>query len=298
MTDPDDDEREAALLACLDSAGVLGVVSLEKTSGGLAARAYLARRADGSAVFVKTIPGEPLPGAFAAEAEGLRALSELGGARTPEVLHVDEHVIALEALRPRPAEADFWERLAHVMVRLHSSTQSERFGWEHDGWLGRRRQANTWTEDGFEFFAEHRLLRWLDEVPVLEALGPDYVDALEHLCSRLPELLPAKPASLTHGDFWMQNVLATSGGEPALIDPAVSYTWAEVDLAHVWTTAPPPEAAVFFERYAELTGLDAGWRERMPILQLRQHLAVLAQYGDEWGTGEAVRSTLEPFVRR
>src|SRR5690606_152425 len=48
MTDSHDDELEAALRARLDAAGVLGVVSLEKTSGGLAAHAYLARIADGS----------------------------------------------------------------------------------------------------------------------------------------------------------------------------------------------------------------------------------------------------------
>ena len=122
--------------------------------------------------------------------------------------------------------------------------------------------------------------------------------ALERLCARLPELLPERPACLTHGDLWTQNVLATADGRPALIDSAVSYTWAEVDLAHVWTTAPPPEATGFFGRYAELTGLDAGWRERMPILQLRQHLAVIAQFEPDWGAADHVRATLAPFRPR
>ncbi|MFP3714223.1 phosphotransferase [Puerhibacterium sp. TATVAM-FAB25] len=63
--------------------------------------------------------------------------------------------------------------------------------------------------------------------------------ALERLAARLPELLPERPACLTHGDLGAQNVLAAPDGRPALIDPAVSYTWAEVDLAHLWTTAPP-----------------------------------------------------------
>ena len=282
----------------LRSAGIDDVVALEEATGGLAASAYLARRRDGTAVFVKSMSGAPLPGAFAAEAEGLRALSELGGATTPGVLHADDDVLVLEALQPRPADGGFWLRLAGTMARLHATTTHERFGWHRDNWLGRRRQVNTWDDDGFRFFAEHRLLRWLEEPTVAAALDGGYREALEHLCSRLPELLPAKPACLTHGDFWMQNILATGGGAPALIDPAVSYTWAEVDLAHVWTTAPPPEAQGFFERYAELTGLDDGWRERMPLIQLRQHLAVLAQFEDEWGTGDIVRETLEPFRRQ
>lgn len=36
----------------------------------------------------------------------------------------------------------------------------------------------------------------------------------------------------------------------------MSYMGAEVDLAHVWTTSPPPEAQRFFPVYAELTSLD------------------------------------------
>ncbi len=78
----------------------------------------------------------------------------------------------------------------------------------------------------------------------------------------------------------------------------MSYTWADVDLAHLWTTSPPDEARAFFPRYAELTGLDAGWRDRMPIIQLRQHLAVIAQFEPDWGAADAVRATLAPFRRR
>ena len=182
---------------------------------------------------------------------------------------------------------------------MHATTVHDRFGWQRDNWLGRRLQSNAWTDDGHEFFARHRLLRWVGEPKVEAALGTEDRVALERLCERLPDLLPAKPACLVHGDLWMQNVLATADGRPALIDPAVSYTWAEIDLAHLWTTAPPPESAIFFERYAELTGLDSGWRERMPIIQLRQHLAVIAQFDDDWGAAGIVRETLAPFrVRR
>ena len=115
---------------------------------------------------------------------------------------------------------------------------------------------------------------------------------------RLPDLLPERPACLTHGDLWAQNVLATADGEPALIDPAVSYMWAEVDLAHVWSTSPPPEARRMFEVYAELTSLDGDWEARMPVIQLRQHLAVLAQFDDDWGAADQIRAVLAPFRTR
>ncbi|MDM7854972.1 fructosamine kinase family protein [Cellulomonas alba] len=291
-------ETTTELLTRLHGAGLTDVTAVEPATGGLAATAGIATRPDGSRVFVKAFLDHELPDAFATEAEGLVALRELGGVATPEVLVASPDLLVLSVLEPRPATAALWERLAHELARLHTSTVHARFGWHRDNWLGRRRQVNTWEDDGFTFFARHRLLRWLGEPRVDAALAPDDRAALERLCGRLPELLPERPACLAHGDLWMANVMATPDERPALIDPAVSYTWAEVDLAHLWTTVPPPEAASFFDLYAELTGLDAGWRERMPILQLRQHLAVIAQFDDDWGAAGIVRETLAPFRTR
>ncbi|MEY9814479.1 fructosamine kinase family protein [Streptomyces albogriseolus] len=291
-------EATSMLLARLHAAGLTDVGAVRPATGGLAATAGLARRADGTALFVKAFGEPPADDAFAAEAEGLTVLREAGGVLTPDVVRAERDLLVLSVLRPRPDTEAFWEECAHAFARLHTTTRHDRFGWHRDNWLGRRCQVNTWTDDGFEFFARHRLLRWLEEPRVRQALDAADRQALERLCARLPELLPDRPACLTHGDLWTQNVMAAPDGRPALIDPAVSYTWAEVDLAHLWTTAPPPEARVFFERYAELTGLDAGWRERMPVLQLRQHLAVIAQFEPDWGAAAHVRATLAPFRKR
>ncbi|MET8529774.1 fructosamine kinase family protein [Micromonospora sp. NPDC005172] len=279
-------------------AGMRDVVAVEPAAGGLAALAGIATRRDAPPVFVKAFAEAPADDVFPAEADGLAALRDLGGVATPEVILADRDVLVLSLLRPRPRSEAFWERFAHVLAHLHTSTTHPRFGWHRDNWLGRRRQVNTWHDDGFAFFAQHRLLRWLGEPRVDATLDREDRAALERLCSRLPELLPARPACLTHGDLWTQNVLSTADGQPALIDPAVSYLWAEVDLAHVWTTSPPPEAQRFFDVYAELTSLDSDWRARMPIIQLRQHLAVLAQFDDDWGAGDQIRTTLAPFRSR
>ncbi|WIM99825.1 fructosamine kinase family protein [Actinoplanes oblitus] len=283
------------LLERVRRAGLHDVVSVAPAAGGLAALAGIATRRDAPPVFVKAFADAPAEDVFAAEAEGLAALRELGDVTTPDVLLATPDLLVLSMLEPRPGDEAFWERFAHVLAHLHRSTVHHRFGWHRDNWLGRRRQINTWADDGFAFFAERRLLRWLGEPRVDAALDAGDRAALERLCDRLPELLPERPPCLTHGDLWTQNVLSTPDGRPALIDPAVSYLWAEVDLAHVWTTAPPPEARRFFAVYAELTSLDDGWPVRMPILQLRQHLAVLAQFDDDWGAAGLIRDTLAPF---
>ena len=282
----------------LHDAGLTDVTRVEELHGGVVHAAGLAHSTSAPPVFAKTAVQSRQDDMFAAEADGLQSLRELGGIRTPDVHLVTPDLLVLEAMAPRTDTPDFWERLAHDVAHLHTSTAGPGFGWHRTTWLGLEPLDNTWEDDGFEFFARRRLLRWLPEPRVRGAFDEADRDALEHLCARLPELLPDRPACLTHGDLWSSNVVATTDGDPVLVDPAVSRTWAEVDVAMLWCEPRPPESDRFFDVYAEVTGLDAGWRERMPLLYLRQNLAVVAQFEPDWGHAEMARAILAPFRRR
>jgi fructosamine-3-kinase len=276
----------------------LAVDSVTHAAGGVVALAGVATLGDGRQVFAKTLRG-PESNVFEVEAEGLRALREIGGATTPEVKMVTPNLLVLEPLRARSEGERFWEQLGHMMAALHTSTTNDRFGWHHDGWLGRMRQDNTWDTDGYAFFAQRRILRWLPEPLVESTFDREERKALERLCAALPELLPPQPAVLTHGDLWSQNVLADATGAPALIDPAVSYTWPEVDLSTLWCSPRPPAADRFFSAYAEAAPLQDGWQERMPVLYLRELLSVVAHDDDDDGGAAAyVRKLIAPFARR
>jgi fructosamine-3-kinase len=110
-------------------------------------------------------------------------------------------------------------------------------------------QHNTWETDGHAFYAQHRILRWLGE-PLVEAeFSREERRAVERLCGALPELIPPHPPSLTHGDLWLENILADGCGAPALIDPAVCNTWPGVDLAALWCSPRPPASEGFFAVY-------------------------------------------------
>jgi fructosamine-3-kinase len=283
------------LLDRLRKAGLRDVATVEPVEGGMAALAGVATRRGGPSIFVKSFADVPDDDLFSAEAEGLTVLRDRGGMTTPDVVRATRDVLVLQMLRPRPATEAFWEQAAHALAHLHTSTTHDRFGWEHDNWLGRYRQHNAWNSGGHAFFAQHRLLRWLPERRVQAALDHNDQRALERFCDQLPEILPTRTACLTHGDCWTHNVLATDDGRPAFIDPAVSYMWAEVDLAHMWCTPHPPEAHRFFEVYAELTNLDDDWQRWMPLIQLRQHLAVVAQFDHDWCAAELIRETLKPI---
>jgi fructosamine-3-kinase len=243
-------------------------------SGGFANPVWLCELDDGHRVVVKAST-EARPGMFAAEAAGLDVLREVGRLITPHVLSVGPHAIVLEALDPVvPDTAAFWEEAGRSAARLHSATAHDRFGWECDGWLGVLPQRNSWDDDGHRFFAENRVLRYLGEPLVEAALSREDRVGIDRVCARLPQLIPDTGACLTHGDMWRNNVVADASGQPAFLDPAVSYMWAEVDVAHILCSGGVPE--VFFAAYSEVRPLHPEWRQHAGILNLRQLLAMLA----------------------
>jgi fructosamine-3-kinase len=270
---------------------------VDRAVGGVVAVAGLVTLEDGSELFAKTLLGRET-GVFPVEAAGLAELRDVGGARTPDVLHATERLLVLEKMDPRRDDEDFWERLGHAIAALHMSTVGDRFGWHRHGWLGRLRQDNTWEQDGHTFFAERRLLRWLSEPLVEAAFDREDRRAVERLCAALPELIPSQPACLTHGDLWRENVVATRDGEPVLIDPAVSYNWPEADLSMLWCSPRPRASERCFAVYQEIAGLQQGWEERMPILHLRELLSTIAHGDDDWGAADAIRAIIAPFKRR
>ncbi|MDT0484627.1 MULTISPECIES: fructosamine kinase family protein [Streptomyces] len=229
---------------------------------------------------------------FPLEAAGLAALQERAGIRTPRVFEVSAHHLLMEALRPRPDTETFWEAASRAFAKLHA-VRGERFGWDTDGWLGLLPQENTWTDDGHEFFAEHRIRRYLREPKVRRALEPADLAGLERICERLPQLVPAAPSVLNHGDLWRGNLVADAAGEPVFIDPAVCWAWAESDLSMIYCCDPPPER--FFRAYEEITPLTDGWQDRMPLLHLREHLSVLAHFGAYGDAVAHVRDVVRVF---
>jgi fructosamine-3-kinase len=246
----------------------------------------------------KTVTCAPA-GLFRAEADSLAALRATGHVETPAVLAATSQLLMLEALAPRDDSEASWEAFAHDLAALHRGTVHETFGWVSDGYLGRVVQRNPWTADGHAFFAEHRVLRYLDEPLVQQVLTSTDRRALERFCDRLTEIVPVMPAVLTHGDLWTGNLVSQPGGRITVIDPAVSYTWAEVDLSMLWGNARPPASDRFFAVYQELNPSPPGWAERMPVLHLRELLSSIAHFGPaaSYDLGR-VRDTLGPFYQR
>lgn len=245
------------------------------------------RLVDGRRVVAKR-RRDAAPGFFAMEAHGLALLRAARGLRVPEVLAVDEAGILLEDLGRGAPSAGDWERAGRALAAQHAR-HAPRFGLDRDGWCGDGAQANAPAADGWRFFAECRLLPQARRAFDDRRLDAPDLAAIDSLCARLRERVPAQPASLLHGDLWTGNLHACASGELALIDAAaVHYGWAEAELAMLTLFGEPPRA--FFDACEEASGMARDWRMRAPLYNLYHLLNHLNLFGG--GYLGAVRAAL------
>jgi fructosamine-3-kinase len=242
------------------------------------------------AVVVKHWPDAPSD-FFAAEAAGLAALAGAGGVRVPRVLALEPERIVLEDLGEGAPKERFWTTAGAGLAAQHA-IGSERFGFKRNGYCGPTPQSNAWTDDGWRFFAEHRLLPQVRRAFDAGRLEADDTAAVERLCARLRELVPSQPASLLHGDLWLGNLHCCGDGAPALIDAgAVHFGWVESELAMLTLFGTPPEA--FWRAYAEAGTVARDWRERAPVYNLYHLLNHLNLFGGSYVGG--VREVLARY---
>jgi protein-ribulosamine 3-kinase len=265
------------------------VVSAKSVGGGCINNGAQLKTTSGDRFFLKTNQYAP-PDMFYTEAKGLSALNVSGGPTVPEPYCWGKDFLLLEDLIPAPRKANYWEDFGKKLANLHNHT-NKLFGFEHDNYIGSTPQPNHFTEDGFVFYKEHRLLFQSKLAEKQRLLNKGDVTAVERIADRLPDLIPKQPASLIHGDLWSGNALSDSEGGPALIDPAVYYGWAEADLAMTALFGAFPQS--FYDAYSEIRPLESGYRNRFPIYNLYHLLNHLNLFGT--GYLGQVRQVLKAF---
>ena len=107
-------------------------------------------------------------------------------------------------------------------------------------WLGFLPQR---CVDGHEFFVRRRVSRYLEEPKAQAALGTEGLSGIERICSNFRDLVPVTPLVLCHCDLWKGKLLATRDSLPAVVDPAVVYAWAELDISMMYCEDSPPRHA-------------------------------------------------------
>ncbi|MGH2583248.1 MAG: fructosamine kinase family protein [Anaerolineales bacterium] len=259
----------------LKSLGHGDIVSQHSVGGGCINNGARIETDDGRSFFLKTNSHAP-EGMFAREAEGLEVLANANGPRAPKPFLYGEGFILLEDLNPARRAGHYWETLGRKLAALHSKT-NDKFGFDHDNYLGSTPQPNPWTGEGYEFFAEDRLKYQARLARDNGLLQKNEVQAIEQLGLRLPELVPTQPAALIHGDLWSGNVIADSDGNPAIIDPAAHYGWPEAEIG--MTALFGGFDGKFYAAYIDHHPLEDGWRDRLDIYNLYHLLNHLNLFG-------------------
>jgi fructosamine-3-kinase len=234
------------------------------------------------------------PGMFEAEARGLSLLAASKTLTVPSVITAQSlnhySFILMEYIDSSAKTNNFFEDFGQRLAMLHRNS-ADRFGLDHDNYMGSLRQSNGLHAGWAEFFISERLIPQVNLALNEGLIEPSQIKLFETLYSRLHAILPSEPPSLVHGDLWSGNFIVSSEGTACLIDPAAYYGNREVDLA--MSTLFGGFGREFYDAYHEAFPLPPGWRQRLDILNLYPLLIHLNLFGRSY-LGQ-ILSVLERF---
>jgi fructosamine-3-kinase len=248
---------------------------------------WLVELGEGATVVAKR--GEA--GQVQAEAAGLRWLRVPDGPAVPQVHGHDEHWLVTEYVPAGQLDGAAAERLGRQLARLHAAG-APAFGAAPPGgpqhaWIGGAPMANITGERWPQWYAEHRVLRYLRIAVDRHTLDSAAAAAIQQACDRIGELAgPAESPARLHGDLWSGNVHSGADGKTWLLDPAAHGGHRETDLAMLALFGYPHLERVL-AGYREVAPLAPGWQQRVPLHQLFPLLVHAVLFGGGYGARAA-----------
>lgn len=246
-------------------------------------------------VFVKWATADTPSDQFEQEAASLRVLDGAQAVRVPRVLSISPESLVLEWIEPGRVSESSWQKLGSALAGLHRTT-ADRFGAEHDNYIGPLPQQNGWLDDWIEFYRERRIRPQLERAVSAGAFDADERRTLTTFIDSLDTILREAAAdgpSLLHGDLWSGNAHPCADGEVALIDPASYYGDREVDLAMAELFGGFPRA--FYEAYEEAWPTRTGRARRRSAYRVYYLLVHVNLFGSSYvrGTVDAARMSMD-----
>ena len=231
---------------------------------------------------------------FRTEYSGLELLASAGEINVPEAIAYGvkdgQAYLLLNFIDSNARKSSFWNDFGVAMANLHKNHCNDRYGLSYNNYIGRLDQFNDFSENWISFFIDKRL-----EVQLKLAFENNYIDrAYLANCARfyqkLPDLLPADPPSLLHGDLWSGNFMTGEEGQPVIIDPAVYYGHREIELS--FTQMFGGFDRQFYRSYMEAFPLEPGFESRVEIYNIYPHLVHVNLFGPSYLSG------VTPVIRR
>lgn len=281
------------LSAFLSDSGLGQIRSIIRLSGGSINDAYRVETMQ-ACFFLKTNSASTFPQMFVAEKRGLELLSS-SGFIVPKPLIVtqimSQQILILEWIEKGVPKAGFWDEFGRNLADMHSIS-NERFGLDHQNYIGSLPQHNSEHETWVDFYREERLIPQMKMAEQSGRLTLRMKSGFEHLFQKLETIFPTENPSLLHGDLWSGNLMVAANGSPSIYDPAVYFGHREMDLAMMALFGGFGEK--WLHAYNETYPLENGWRERVPVGQLYPLMVHVNLFGG--GYGNDVESILQRFM--
>ena len=269
------------------------ILSFQPVSGGSINQAFQLKTSLEN-YFLKYNDASRFPQMFQKEAKGLELLRSSGAINVPEVLFVAEAgkyaFLLLEHISSAPIKNEFWDDFGKSLAVLHAH-MADKFGLDHDNFMGSLVQQNNFHENWIVFFIEERLEPQVRLAREKNAISKSDVLAFERLYQKLDGIFPKTLPSLLHGDLWSGNFMINHQGKPCLIDPAVYYGHPEIDIA--MTTLFGGFSQRFYAAYNHHNPLEKGWQTRLDIYNLYPLMVHVNLFGG--GYLSSVRGILGKF---
>jgi fructosamine-3-kinase len=235
------------------------------------------------------------PGMFNLEAQGLEIICSTQTIAVPEVLLQSEtdteSYLLMEWITPGHTTQKASEALGEQLAQMHRHT-SHSFGFYTDNYMGSLRQSNQLHERWSDFFIDERLKPMVRIAQTKQLLTNNDLRLFELLYQKLPGLFTEEPPALVHGDLWSGNYMIDAHEKPYLIDPAVSYSNREFDIA--MTTLFGGFDKTFYDAYHASYPLQTGWQRRLKLWNLYPLLVHVNLFGGTYTN--QLRECLASFV--
>lgn len=243
-------------------------------------------KSDSGDYFIKYNDQTP-PDMFEKEFRGLNLLQQTGLIKVPEPLgcgQIDNiSYIIIENIESAARHNDFWSDFGSKLARMHREFSAERYGLDHDNYIGRLPQINATKPDWFDFFINNRLEFQLRLAENNGLIGASFAGKFRAFYKKLPDLLPVEKPAFLHGDLWSGNFMTGSDGKAVLIDPAVYYGHREAEIS--FTTMFGGFENEFYRGYNETWPLEKKFEERIDIYNLYPSLVHLNLFGTAYLNG-------------
>ncbi|MFK7809770.1 MAG: fructosamine kinase family protein [Saprospiraceae bacterium] len=265
-------------------AEVLGdpTIHLQSITGGDISDAFLLKGSKRN-YFLKINRKQNAEALFQTEAKGLTLLTP--HCNTPELIKQGTFqnkkgaFLILEFIEPGKKDNDFWISFGRALAKLHQVSALQ-FGLDHENFIGRLAQLNNYTNTWAEFYATQRLIPQVKMAFDNNTLPATLLSHFDKLYNKLENLCPIEKPSLTHGDLWSGNFIASKNQQAFFIDPSVSFAHREMDLAMTKLFGGFKEP--FYESYNNAFTLEQNFEERVSLYQLYYLLVHLNMFGTSY----------------